>query len=175
MVFREGLPVLIGACIALLAQIIIVPNIALFAAMPNFLVAYVIVVAMVRPSTSVYVLAFVLGLLSDLLGYGPVGAMPFLLVLASFVVSRVFSALDNGTVFMPLLVFIITVFVVEIFYATFLVGLGIAASPVDAFLYRALPCALYDCVCGLLLYPLGHRFLELKPLANVATNKPHFR
>ncbi|MEG0096327.1 MAG: rod shape-determining protein MreD [Raoultibacter sp.] len=172
---RESLPVLIGALIVVVAQIVIAPNIALFAAMPNFIVAYVLVVAMVRPSDALYLLAFVLGLISDLLGYGPVGAMPFLLVLASFLVSRVFSALDNGTAFMPLLVFIAASFAIELLYAAFLVALGIVPSLLDAFIYRALPCALYDCVCGLLFYPLGHRFLVLKPLANVATSKPHFR
>ncbi|MEG2863795.1 MAG: rod shape-determining protein MreD [Eggerthellaceae bacterium] len=175
MINRESLPVLIGALIAVVAQVVIAPNIALFSAMPNFLVAYVLVVAMLRPTDALYAMAFVLGLISDLLGFGPVGAMPFLLIIASFAVSRAFLALDNGTAFMPLLIFIVAAFSVEIFYAAFLIGLGIASSPLDAFMYRALPCALYDCVCGLLLYPLGQRFLARKPLANGASHPSHFR
>jgi len=29
----------------------------------------------------------------------------------------------------------------------------------DAFVYRSLPCALYDCVLGLVMYPLCVRFM----------------
>ncbi|MEG1561534.1 MAG: rod shape-determining protein MreD [Raoultibacter sp.] len=172
---RDSLALIIGAAIAIVAQIIIAPNIALFSAMPNFLVAYVLIVAMVRPTDAVYVLAFVLGLISDLLGSGPVGALPFLLIIAAFATSRAFAALDNGTAFMPLLIFIVAAFAIEIFYAAFLVGLGITPSPLDAFVYRALPCALYDCVCGLLLYPLGHKFLARKQQTHTSANPSHFR
>ena len=122
----ELLPVVVGAVAALLLQIVLAPNIAVFSAMPNFLVVYVLVVAMVRPGTSLYVLAFVLGLLSDLLGYGPVGATPFLLILASAVVSRAFAVLNNDTVFVPLALFMAADFVVEFLYSAFLIGLGLA-------------------------------------------------
>ena len=47
----------------------------------------------------------------------------------------------------------------EMLYGALLIGLGLSASPVDAFLYRALPCTLYDCVVGLVLYPIIARLL----------------
>ena len=40
-----------------------------------------------------------------------------------------------------------------------LLALGFDAGALDVFLYRALPCALYDCVIGLVLYPLAARVL----------------
>lgn len=40
----ELLPVVVGAVAALLLQIVLAPNIAVFSAMPNFLVVYVLVV-----------------------------------------------------------------------------------------------------------------------------------
>ena len=156
---RDSLAVLIGAVIAVFAQIVIAPNIAILAAAPNFLAAYVLVVAIVRPTNSSLVLAFVLGLLYDLLGYGPVGSMAFLLVLAAFAASRAFSVLNNDTLFMPLVILVVSLLVIEMLYAAFLVALGFSAGMVDAFLYRALPCALYDCVIALLFYPLAVRFL----------------
>ena len=169
----ELLPVVVGAVAALLLQIVLAPNIAVFSAMPNFLVVYVLVVAMVRPGTSLYVLAFVLGLLSDLLGYGPVGATPFLLILASAVVSRAFAVLN--TVFVPLALFMAADFVVEFLYSAFLIGLGLADSAVDTLIYRALPCALYSTVVGLVAYPLARHFMGSETITDVHTATPRFR
>lgn len=172
---RESVPVLVGALVAVVAQIVLAPNIALFSAMPNFLVTYVLLVAMVRPSQGLFPLAFGLGLISDLIGYGPVGAMPFLLLIASLAVSRAFAVMNNDTVFVPLVLFVIADFAVEMLYGGFLVGLGLAGSLGDAFLYRALPCALYESVCGLVLYPLAHRFLGQSTVASMDSVSPRLR
>lgn len=169
------LPVIVGAVIVTLLQIALAPNIALFSAMPNFMVVYVLIVAMVRPGASLYVLAFVLGLLYDLFGYGPVGAMPFLLILLSFIVSRAFALLNNDTVFVPLALFVAADFLLELLYAAFLLGLGMADSVIDALIYRALPCALYSTVAGLVLYPIARHFLATEVISDVHTATPRFR
>ncbi len=171
----ELLPVVVGAVVMFVLQVVLAPNVALFSAMPNFLVVYVLVVAMVRPGLSLYVLAFVLGLLSDLVGYGPVGAMPFLLILASFVVSRAFALLNNDTVFVPLALFVAADFAVELLYAAFLIGLGLTDSVVDALVYRALPCALYSTVVGLVAYPACRHFMASETISDVHTATPRFR
>lgn len=158
-VTRDGIAVAVGAAIAVLAQIIIAPNIALFSAMPNFVVVYALLVAIVRPGASGPVLPFVLGLVFDLVSGGPVGAMAFLLVLVTFLASRAFVVLDNDTLFMPLVTFVVGALVVEVLYGAFLLALGFDASFLEVFLYRALPCALYDSVVGLILYPLATRVL----------------
>ena len=158
-VTRDGIAVAVGAVIAILAQIIIAPNIALFSAMPNFVVVYALLVAIVRPGASGPVLPFVLGLVFDLVSGGPVGAMAFLLVLVTFLASRAFVVLDNDTLFMPLVTFVVGALVVEVLYGAFLLALGFDASFLEVFLYRALPCALYDSVVGLILYPLATRVL----------------
>ena len=158
-VTRDGIAVAVGAVIAVLLQIVVAPNIALFGAMPIFVVAYALLVAIVRPATAGPVMPFVLGLVFDLLSGRPVGAMAFLLVLMTFLAARAFSVLDNDTLFMPVTIFVVATFAAEMLYGALLIGLGLSASPVDAFLYRALPCALYDCVIGLVLYPLAARVL----------------
>ena len=154
---RNNAVVVIGAIVAVLLQIVVAPNIALFSAQPNFLLAYVLVVAIVRPVDAGPVLPFALGLVYDLTGSGPVGGMAFLFVLVSFIASRAFSVLDNDTLFMPLTIFIVSALAAEMLYGVLLMALGLSASPLDAFLYRALPCALYDCVVGLILYPIMAR------------------
>ena len=65
---REGIVVAVGAVIAVLLQIVVAPNIALFSVQPNILLAYVLVVAIVRPADAGPVLPFALGLICDLLG-----------------------------------------------------------------------------------------------------------
>lgn len=156
---RENIAVAVGGAVAVLLQIIVAPNIAVFSAMPNFVLAYVLAVSIARPNASSLVLAFVLGLLYGLIGTGPVGAMAFLLVLASYLFSRAFSVLDNDTLFMPLVILVVSAFAIEALYAAFLIGLGTDVGFVDAFVYRALPCALYDSVAALVLYPLVTRFV----------------
>ncbi|MCB6313492.1 MULTISPECIES: rod shape-determining protein MreD [Gordonibacter] len=158
-VTRDGIAVAVGAVVAVLLQVVVAPNIALFGAMPNFVVAYALLVAIVRPMAAGPVMPFVLGLVFDLVSGGPVGAMAFLLVLMTFLAARAFAVLDNDTLFMPLVIFVAATVLVEALYAAFLLALGFDASALDVFLYRALPCALYDCVIGLVLYPLAARVL----------------
>lgn len=156
---RSNAVVAVGAVVAVLLQIVVAPNIALFSAQPNFLLAYVLGVAIVRPNEAGPVLPFVLGLVYDLTGSGPVGAMAFLFVLFSFVASRAFAILDNDTLFMPLTIFAVSVLSVEMLYGGLLMATGLSASALDAFLYRALPCGLYDCIVGLVLYLIMARLM----------------
>ncbi len=156
---RNNLIVAVGAVAAVLLQTVVAPALSFSGAQPNFLLAYVLVVAIVRPLEAGPVLPFVLGLLFDLMGTGPVGGMAFLFVLVSFVAARAFSVLDNDTLFMPLTIFAVSALAVEMLYGGLLIMLGFSASPLDAFLYRALPCTLFDCVVGLVLYPILTRLL----------------
>lgn len=136
------------------------PNVAIFAAQPNFLLAYVLTVAIANPLGAGPVLPFALGLLFDLLGTGPVGGMALLFTLASLAASRAFAVLDNDTLFMPLAILVAASFAVEMLYGILLVALGSPVGLADAFFYRALPCALYDCVVALVLYPLVVRLVS---------------
>ncbi|NGM17391.1 rod shape-determining protein MreD [Xiamenia xianingshaonis] len=156
---REDLIVAIGAVVAVILQLIVAPNVILFQAVPNFLLAYVLVVAIARPREAGSVLPFLLGLAYDLLGTGPVGGMALLFVIASYLAARAFTVLDNDTLFMPLTILVVATFLVEMLYGGLLILLGLPVSPLDALLYRALPCALYDCVFALIMYPVMVRLL----------------
>lgn len=167
---RDSLATLIGAIIAFLAQIIIAPNIAIFDAMPNFLLAYALVISVIRPAkNSTLVLAFVFGLLFDLLSHAPVGAMAFLFVLASYISSRLFVLFDNDSIFMFVLVFAVSVALVEVLYGVFLTVFGISSGVFQVIFMRALPCALYDFIFGLLLYLFAARFFIDTPLSAAAS------
>ena len=156
---RRNLMILVlGALAAVLLQVVLAPNIAIFAAMPNLMVVYALIVAILRPDTrAVLVIAFILGLVFDLLSHTPVGAMAFLLVLFSFLASRLFSYLENDTFFMPVLIFCAAALAIELLYSLFVLLSTTSAGFVDLLIYRALPCALYDWVVGLILYPVMMR------------------
>lgn len=156
---REGFATFIGAVVALLLQVVVAPNIAIFDVVPNFMLAYCLVVAIVRPRTAGLVMPFVLGLAFDLMGSGPVGAMSFLLVLATFAASRLFAIVDNGTLFMPLSILIVATLLVEMAYGLFLVSIGVDITFVEALFYRGIPCSLYDAVIGLLMFPIAMRLI----------------
>ena len=118
-----------------------------------------VVVAIVIPTEAGPVLPFVMGLLYDLTGTGPVGGMALLLVIACFLASRVFSLMDNDTLFMPLAIFTACALLAELSYGMLLMACGLAANPLEALFTRALPCALYDCAVGLVVYFVMARLL----------------
>ena len=60
---------------------------------------------------------------------------------------------------MPLTIFAVSVLAVEMLYGGLLMTTGLSASALDAFLYRALPCGLYDCIVGLVLYLIMARLM----------------
>lgn len=155
----------IGAAIAVVLQLVLAPNIALFGAIPNFMAAYAVVVALVRASACGVVLPFVLGMVFDVAGGGPIGCMALLLIVATLVLSRAFAVLNNDTLFMPVALIVLGSLLVEVLYGVLLMATGVDVGVLDALAFRALPCAAYDCVLGLLMFPLAARFLAQRGVA----------
>ncbi|WP_251178791.1 rod shape-determining protein MreD [Adlercreutzia agrestimuris] len=148
---RKTIIVIVGALLSVVLQIVVAPAITLFSVQPNFMLAYALTVSIVCPHEAGPVLPFVLGLLYDLMGTGPVGAMALLFTLASFIASRVFIVVENDTLFMSLAILAGMLFGVEMCYGLILMLMQLPVSLADVFLYRALPCALYDCIVGLII------------------------
>ena len=166
---RENVAALIGAVVAVLLQIMVAPAIALFSAIPNFIVAFCIVRAVAAPYQAGSLIPLALGLVFDLVGGGPVGAMALVLVLVTFLASRAYLALNNDTLFMPAAILLASIMLVEVLYGIIVVACGAGVSFGEAFLYRVLPCMLYDCVIGLLFYPIAIRVLVSRPLGQPGT------
>ena len=104
-----------------------------------------------------------------LTGGGPVGGMAFVLVLVTFLASRLFMALNNDTLFMPVAIMLACIMLVEVMYGLIVVVCGADVPLGEAFLYRTLPCMLYDCVIGLLLYPIAARVMVDRPRVQPGT------
>ncbi len=144
----------ISAVVICLLQLVLASAISLFGAIPNFIAAYMIVLAIVRSSAPPVVLAFIVGLFYGFAAGGPVGGMAFLLVLITFLAARTFSVLANDSLFMSIVALLTFSVALELFYALLLIAFGLEVSLIDAFVRRVLPCALYDTVAGLIMYPL---------------------
>lgn len=146
-----------GAVVSMLLQIVIAPAIQIFSAMPNFPLVFCLLVAVARPFSQNPILPFAVGLASDICFGTPVGSSALAFVLVCFVASRAFAALNNDTVFVPLFIIAVSAFLTEAIVGLFALSFGAAPDIVSAFAYRILPCGLYDCVIGLVFYPLAMR------------------
>lgn len=149
----------IGALLAVVLQVVLAPNITIFGAVPSFVVAYCLAAGMLLPPIPAYVLAFVCGMLADLLGYGPVGAVPFLLLVAIALLQRVHAALGNGTLFVSLAILAAFALAVPLLHTAFVVATTSSFTALEAYGSQGISMAVYDCVLALVLYPLLARVL----------------
>ena len=92
---REWMLPLVCSAIIVVIQIIFAPILTIFSVVPSFIVAFVLVLSVLRRPDSTYGYAFVLGLIADLLSQTPVGLTSLLLLAITFVLSRVFEVLDD--------------------------------------------------------------------------------
>lgn len=160
MMTTERIFIVAGAFVSVLLQLLVAPYIAISFAVPNFILAFTMVVAIVRPHSFGCVLPFVLGLAFDLMGGGPVGAMTFSLTLFSYVLARYFESSGNDSVVMSIVFVALGILLVELSYGIFLLLFGYNANLFDALAYRIAPCFLYDMVIALVLYPVARRFIQ---------------
>ncbi len=165
----------IGALAVFVLQIVLAPNVAVLGVQPNFVIAYCVVMAMLLPSTPAYIIAFCTGMLSDLVGYGPVGALPFILLLASLGISYANKVFGNGTPFVSCIIVVAFVILVHFFHAAFMVAITSTYTAASAFLDIAIPGALYDSVWGVLLYLLMHRILVPSQPSGMGQVTPELR
>ena len=157
--FIEKWQISIGAIVAVLLQIVIAPNINVLSAMPNFILCYVVAVAVANARNAGYIMPFVCGLIYDFAGSGPIGAMAFVCVAITLAASMAYQAFDNETIFIPVAIILTSCFVANLAYGLLMIACGMNVSLLDALVYVCLPCGLYDTVLSLIAYPLVIRFV----------------
>ena len=160
MVTPDRIALIVGAVLAVFLQLALAPYIALGPAMPNFVVVFATVVAVSRPHTYGAVLPFVLGLAYDLVTGGPVGVMAFSLTAFSSLAARLLAVFDNDTLFMPIIMMALGLFLAELSYGMFLMLFGYNAGVFEAIAYRVVPCFIYDLVIGIVVFLATTRFFR---------------
>ncbi len=156
----DRIAIVVGVILAVFLQVALAPYIAILGAMPNFIVVFVLIVALSRPHGFGAVLPFVLGLIYDLTTGGPVGAMAFSLTAFSYLAARLYSSLENDTLFMPLAIMALSILVIEVSYAVFLMMFGYNTGIVEALAYRVFPSLAYNLIIGIVLYLFTTRFFR---------------
>lgn len=151
---------LISAAIIVALQIIIAPIISIYSVVPNFIVAFVIVLSIVRKEDTTYLYAFVMGIISDLLTQVPFGLTPFLLLIISFALSRVFEVLDKSSFVMVLVSCAVSLLFYELIVVIAQLVLGYPAAFFDMIAARALPATVFNFIICVLLYFVARRFPE---------------
>jgi rod shape-determining protein MreD len=164
---RTKLVPLVSAAIIVLLQIVIAPLIAIYSVVPNFIVAFVLVLSIVRREDTTYLYAFVLGLISDLLSTVPFGLTPLLLLLISFVFSRVFEVLDKSSFAMVLASCAVALLFYQIVVVIVQIILGYPAGFFELLVARALPGTVFDLIICAILYFVARKFPD-EPSGNEA-------
>ena len=153
-----------GAAVAVLLDVILSPNLPFFSNTPNFMIAYSVSAGLLSRDNCVYGIAFVLGMISDLLGYGPVGLLSILLIAAVAVERNYLSGLFRARSFSEIASFLCVILGIELLHAFGTVLLMDGIDPIDAVVYIALPCSVLDCVLGVLIYLAVGKILVNRPL-----------
>ncbi len=153
------IPLIIGAVIAVVLQLVLAPNIQIFTAEPNFILCYVVALAVLFARDIGYTTAFILGIIYDFSGDGPVGAMAFVCVAATFFAALFMRLLDNETVIVPIIIIICVVFASELAYGLLMMACGVDVGFFEMLGYAVLPNWVYDAVLSLIAYPLVLRFV----------------
>ena len=151
MVIPERIFSLVGAVVVLLLQVLLAPHISIGYALPNFVCAFCLVMALVHPRVTGPVYCFILGLAFDFVSGGPLGAMAFVLTLVSTFESWLFLRANNDTRFMAITVLVGCVFACEILYGGIFLLFGYSAGVLEAFVMHSLPCFIYDFIIALVM------------------------
>ncbi len=154
---RDWMLPLIASVIAVVLQIVCAPTLTIFSVVPSFIVAFVLVLAIMRRPDSTYGYAFVLGLIADLLAQTPVGLTPLLLLIATFALSRSFEVLDSTNYSMVFIAVALTLLVFELIFMIVLMILGYGGSFIELFVQRVLPSAAYNIVIAVIMFLIMRR------------------
>ncbi len=146
--------------ICLLLQLLVAPHVTILGVTPLFIMIPVLLLGMGHGPLAGCLAGFSIGLLHDLVGSGPVGAMALSLAVAGYVAGALLDGearqSDEFTfVAIPLLA---SVALEEVIYGVLLLLMGLGASVVAVFGYRILPGILYTGIVSLVGLALLHRF-----------------
>ena len=116
---RESVLLVVGAVVAVVLQIVLAPNLVILGSMPDFVLVYVGIAAMLLRRDSVLVMAFFAGLVMDLVGTSTVGVCAGLYTLIAFLTSRAAGFFGNDTLGASLAISMGCFLLVEVLYAGF--------------------------------------------------------
>ena len=158
----------IGSITAFLLQVLLAPNIAVFDAVPNIALCFVVLNGMLSTQMSSSITGFVLGLAYYLLTLGALGVMSLVLSLLGYVVSSLNKELFAGSWAVSACFLLVAALLGEFLHAALLSILGVDSDFIRSLGMRVVPGTIYDGVFGLIIFPL------MKYLNDRRNQKPGF-
>lgn len=145
---------------AVVLQMALAPQLAVFGVVPNFIFLVVVTLALVKGPVAGGVSGFVGGLLFDLLGTSVVGPYALVLTLVGYLAGMLTANMFAVGWLLPVTVVAVASLSTEIVYGIVLSVIGAGTPFWSAFLTKILPSALYHTVLVVLAYPWLARVLR---------------
>ncbi|MGI6216642.1 MAG: rod shape-determining protein MreD [Coriobacteriales bacterium] len=145
--------IVISVIVAFLLQAMLSPNIAIGGISPNFMLLILIPISCAISQRASTVLGFFLGLLFDLLGSGPVGAMALVLTVTGFALGGMFKTLKIDGFVLWLIVMAVTVLLANFAFCIVVSISGYETDFLASLGLKMLPWTLYDIIVGAIEWP----------------------
>lgn len=153
-------PAALALTAAVVLQVALAPQIAVFGVVPNFIFLVVVTLALVEGPVAGGLSGFVGGLLFDLLGTSVVGPYALVLTLVGYVAGMLSANLFAEGWLLPVTVVAVASLITEVAYGIVLAVLGVGAPFWSSVLTLMIPSALYHTVLAVLAYPWLARLLR---------------
>jgi rod shape-determining protein MreD len=144
--------------IALLAQLIVAPNIRVANATPDLILIVTVVQAVRVRQTAATVFGFSMGFLLDLVSTGPFGLMTLILTVLSLVVSSINKGSFTDHIFVEIGLVILAAMFGELLYGVVQALVNPDIDFMGSLLFIVLPTFAYDAILALLVVFITHLF-----------------
>jgi len=157
---KRALPAIGAVLVATLLQVGLAPYMEIGGVTPNFILLVVVTLALTTGPTEGAIAGFAGGLLFDLIGTGPVGAMALVLAVTGYLAGLLHEQMFAEGWLLPITVFAVAALSAEVAYGLMLMLVGEGGPFWSSFLTKMLPGAVYNTALALLIYPWLARFLR---------------
>lgn len=145
---------------AVVLQMGLAPQIAVFGVVPNFIFLVVVTLALVKGPVAGGISGFIGGLLFDLLGTAVVGPYALVLTLVGYIAGMLTASLFAEGWLLPVTVVAVASLITEVTYGVVLAVLGAGTPFWPTFVAIMLPSAVYHTILVVLTYPWLARLLR---------------
>ena len=146
--------IVVMGVVAFLLQVILAPNIAIGGISPNFFLVMLVPVCIISSQRASVITGFVFGVLFDLLGAGPVGAMALVMAAAGFCLSAVLSTIKLDRMSIWLIVCGVLALAVSFVFCVVVSIMGYEQSFFASIVFRVLPWTVYTLVAFAVAWPI---------------------
>ncbi len=158
----HAVPIIISCAAAFLLQAMLASNISINGISPNFMLVAIAPVALVSSQRTSVIVGFLLGVLFDMLGSGPVGAMALVMAVVGFVMPMSLKSISTQSFVSWIVVMALTALASFFVYDAVVAIIGYEESFFLSLLYKVLPWTLYTTVVSAIVYPLVKRFMGIR-------------